>query len=188
MVHRTYVTVRLTALLMSQLKIAHDVPVQCELDCRIASELAAAMRGLIISSDYDRVPCSAVLRSVTRNFVELFGPVAGDITITTRIVPLQLAAFKRRALALVVVNLLSNALLEAFCGLEEGHIEVQLAQPSRSYGRLIIMDNGRAQSVAAPRESQQISNDLANLLEAEVRYRTLGLDGTVVEIDFPIQD
>jgi hypothetical protein len=52
------------------------------------------------------------------------GPVAGEITIASRIEPLQLVAFKRRALGLVVIELISDALLHEFSEFEAGHIEV----------------------------------------------------------------
>jgi hypothetical protein len=50
--------------------------------------------------------------------------VAGEITIASRIEPLQLVAFKRRALGLVVIELISDALLHEFSEFEAGHIEV----------------------------------------------------------------
>jgi hypothetical protein len=137
-------------------------------------------------SDGERMRCAPLLRGTTRNFVELFGPVAGDITIATRIEPLQLAAFKRRALGLMVIELLSNALLYAFRELEAGHIEVQLAQVSRSRARLIVTNNGRGQAVPIPKRCQQIGHDLANLLEAEIIHGMPGFGGTTAQIEFPV--
>ena len=142
MVHRTYVTIHLTALLMSKLRVERDAPMRFELDYRVASNLAAAIGELVIVHDNERLPCSAVLRGIVRNLVELFGPVAGNIRIATRIEPLQLAAFKRRALALVAVELISEALANAFRGLDEGHIEVHLTRISRSRARLTVKNSG----------------------------------------------
>jgi two-component sensor histidine kinase len=186
MVHRTYATIHLTSLLLSQWRREPRAPVRCELDYGVASNLAAAIRELTILSDGERVPCSALLRGITRNFVELFGPVAGDITIATRIEPLQLVAFKRRALGLVVIELLSNALLHAFREPEAGHIEVQLVQVSRSRARLIVKNNGRSRPVLIPKWCQQIGHDLANLLEAEIIHGMPGFDGTTAQIELPV--
>jgi hypothetical protein len=171
MVHRTYATIQLTSLVLSQWGREHRAPVRWQLDYRVAS---------------NRMPCAALLRGITRNFVELFGPVAGDITIATRIEPLQLAAFKRRALGLMVIELLSNALLYAFRELEAGHIEVQLAQVSRSRARLIVTNNGRRQAVPISKRCQQIGHDLANLLEAEIVHRMPGFGGTTAQIELPV--
>src|SRR3984957_1115605 len=150
------------SLLLSQWRREHRAPVRWQLYYEAASNLAAAIRELTILSDGERMRCAPLLRGITRNFVELFGPVAGDITIATRIEPLQLAAFKRRALGLMVIELLSNALLYAFRELEAGHIEVQLAQVSRSRALLIVTNNGRGQAVPIPKRCQQIGHNLAN--------------------------
>ena len=171
MVHRTYATIQLTSLVLSQGRREHRTPVRWQLDYRVAS---------------NRMPCAALLRGITRNFVELLGPVAGDITIATRIEPLQLAAFKRRALGLMVIELLSNALLYAFRELEAGHIEGQLAQVSRSRARLIVTNNGRRQAVPISKRCQQIGHDLANLLEAEIVHRMPGFGGTTAQIELPV--
>jgi two-component sensor histidine kinase len=186
MVHRTYVTIHLTALLMSNLRLEHNGPMRFELDYRVASNLAAAIGQLVIARDNERLPCSAVLRGIVRNLVELFGPVAGGIRIATRIEPLQLAAFKRRALALVAVELISQALASAYRRLDEGHIDVHLARISRSRARLTVKHSGRNQPACVPQACQPIGQDLASLLEAEIVYGIPALDGTTAQIDFLI--
>jgi two-component sensor histidine kinase len=186
MVHRTYVTIHLTALLMSKLRLERDAPMRLELDCRVASNLAAAISELVIVHDNERLPCSAVLRDIARNLVELFGPVAGNIRIATRIEPLQLAAFKRRALALAAVELISEGLVNAFRGSVEGHIEVQLTRISRSRARLTVKNGGSHQPSCIPQACQPIGQDLASLLEAEIVYGIPGYDGTAAQIDFLI--
>jgi two-component sensor histidine kinase len=186
MVHRTYVTIHLTALLMSRLRLEHDAPMRFALDYRVASNLAAAIGELVIVHDNERLPCSAVLRGIARNLVELFGPVAGNIGITTRIEPLQLAAFKRRALALLAVELISEALVNAFEGRDDEPIEVQLTQISRSRARLTVMSSGSNQAASVPQTCQPIGRDLASLLEAEIVYESPECDGTAAQIDFLI--
>jgi hypothetical protein len=186
MVHRTYVTIHLTALLVSNLKLEHDAPMRFELDYRVASNLAAAIGELVIVRDDERLPCSAVLRGIVRNLVELFGPVAGNIGIATRIEPLRLVAFKRRALALVAVELVSQALVSAYRRLDEGHIDVDLTRISRSRARLIIKHSDRNPAASVPQACQPIGQDLASLLEAEIVYGIPGFDGTTAQIDFLI--
>jgi two-component sensor histidine kinase len=186
MVHRTYVTIHLTALLMSNLRLEHDASMRFELDCRVASNLAAAIGQLVIVRDNERLPCSAVLRGIVRNLVELFGPVAGDVRIATRIEPLQLAAFKRRALALVAVELISQALVNGYRRLDEGHIDVHLTRISRSRARLTVKHSGRDQPACVPQACQPIGQDLASLLEAEIVYGIPAFDGTTAQIDFLI--
>jgi hypothetical protein len=186
MVHRTHVMVHLVASLMPKLSLELDAPVRCELDYEVANNLAAAIRELMIVNDNERLPCSAILRGIARNLVELFGPVAGNITIATRIEPLELAAFKRRALVLVAVELLSDALINAFRGLDEGHIEVQLARISRSRARLVVKNSGSNPPVSVSHGCQPIGHDLASLLEAEIIYGFPGFDGAAAQIDFRI--
>ena len=185
MVHRTFVTFRLIALLMSQMRLEPDDPMRRMLHYNVASNLLAAIHELAILNDNESLPCSTVLRAITRNFVALFGSIAGDITIAIRIEPLQLAAFKRRALALLATELLSKAFLHGFPGPEGGHIEVHLARISRSRALLMIKDSRRDQSSAAPVGCYQTGNDLAGLLEAEIVQGIAGFDGTAALIDFP---
>ena len=108
MVNRIYLTIHLTALLISRSRFEPGGPVQRESDYNVASNLAAGIRELTIVNDGERMRCSTLPHGIRRNFIELFGPVAGDITIAARIEPLQLVVFKRRALGLVVVELLSK--------------------------------------------------------------------------------
>jgi two-component sensor histidine kinase len=186
MVHRTYVMVHLTALLIAKLRFDSDDSVRPELDYQVASNLAAAIGELVVVHDNERLPCSAVLRGIARNFIELFGPIAGDISIATRIEPLRLAAFKRRALVLVAIELISQALVNGFHGLDKGHIEVQLARISFSRARLTVTTSDGGQPAYVPLLHQTTGKDLANLLEAEIVYENQGLDGAIAQIDFGI--
>jgi hypothetical protein len=186
MVHRTYVTIHLTALLISKLRFDGDTSLRCELDYAVASNLAAAFGELVVVHDNERLPCSAIIRGIARNFVELFGPVAGNIGIATRIEPLLLAAFKRRALVLVVVELISQALIYAFRGFDAGQIEVHLLRISRSRARLTVKNSSGNLPAYVAKSCRRIGNDLASLLEAEIVYGVAAFDGTLAQIDFRI--
>jgi hypothetical protein len=154
MVHRTYATIQLTSLVLSQWGREHRAPVRWQLDYRVAS---------------NRMPCAALLRGLTRNFVELFGPVAGDITIATRIEPLQLVAIKRCALGAVAIELLSDALLHAFVG---GKRDVSKFSSRRFRGHLLGLSSRTTAGRPArtPQVCQHIGRDLANLLETGIAY------------------
>jgi two-component sensor histidine kinase len=186
MVHRTCVTAQLTALLMSALRTERDVPIGLELDYRIASGLTASIRELVILNDNERLPCSVLLRSVTRNFVELFGQVAGNITVLITVEPLLLAAFKRRALILVAVELISQALIHGLSGPAQGRLEVALTRPNPSCARLVVGHNGTSRRPPVRLGCQQIEHDLANLLEAEIVYEVAGPGSMATVIDFPV--
>jgi hypothetical protein len=179
MVHRTYVTIHLTSLRMAQLRWEADAPMRFALDYGVADNLAASLGELAIGRDDERLPCSAVLRGIARNLVELFGPVAGNVGIATRIEPLQLAAFKRRALGLVVADLITASLIDGSEELEGGQIEVRLAAVSRGRGRLTVSGRG-IRAVPGPHCCPPIGQDLASLLEADIVYGGPG----VARIDF----
>jgi hypothetical protein len=186
MVHRTYVTIHLTALLISKLRLDGDASLRFELDYAVASNLATTLGELVVVHDNERLPCSAIIRGIARNFVELFGPAAGNIGIATRIEPLLLAAFKRRALVLVVVELISQALVYAFCGLDAGQIELHLRRISRSRARLTVKNSNGTLPAYVSKSGRWIGNDLASLLEAEIVYDVAASGGTLAQIDFLI--
>ena len=156
------------------------------LECGLASSLAEAIRELTIAHDTVSAPCSALLRGTTRDLVELFGPAAGWVTIATRIAPLSLPAFKRRALVLLAIELVSSALMHAFHGLHARHIEIGLQPAAASFSRLVVKHNGVGTTCAIPHAGRQISNDLARLLEAEIVYDVAGISGVAAEIVFPV--
>jgi hypothetical protein len=114
-------------------------------------------------------PPGSAFRGITPNFFALFSPVAGDITIATRIEPLQLVAIKRCALGAVAIELLSDALLHAFVG---GKRDVSKFSSRRFRGHLLGLSSRTTAGRPArtPQVCQHIGRDLANLLETGIAY------------------
>jgi two-component sensor histidine kinase len=184
-IHRGYVMVRLNATLMDRSRPSRDTPLGRQVDARIAASLAAVFRSMVIVCDEDLLPCSRVLRDAARDLVELFGPAAGRVTIGTRIERVSLPAYQRRALVLAASELVSNALLHAFCGRSGGHIQVELEAFEPSRARLVVTDDGCGMPRVMPRNRLQVGRDLASLLEAEISYRVAAGGGTAAQIEFP---
>lgn len=86
--------------------------------------------------------------------------MAGDITIATRIEPLQLVAIKRCALGVVAIELLSDALLHAFVGAKR---DVSKFSSRRFRGHLLGLSS-RTTAAANPLERPKYANILAAIL------------------------
>ncbi len=185
MLHRTYVMVQLAASLITRSPSRDESLIACQLESAVASNLAMGLRELMVVHDNHYVPCSAGLRSATRNLVELFGPAAGLVTIGTSIEPLLLPEYKRRALVLLAVDLVSNALLHGFHRQAAGHIEVMLNPVTAGFTRLVVKHNGEATPAVFPHACHRTSRDIADLLEAELTEGAEGIACIATEIVFP---
>ena len=155
------------------------------LDIGLANDLAALFRALDIRQDDEEMPCSRVLRGVVRNLVALFGSGAGQIVIRTDIERLSLPAYKRRALVLAVSELVINALRHSFAGRREGQIKVTLQTFGAAHACLSVVDDGVGFRESRPSGQRGIAGGLADLLEADLVYRQVGIVGTSAEIVFP---
>jgi two-component sensor histidine kinase len=186
MLHRTYVMVQLAASLIARSPSRDESLIACQLESAVARNLAVGLRELMVVHDNHYVPCSAGLRSATRNLVELFGPSAGLVTVGTSIEPLQLPEYKRRALVLLAVDLVSNALLHGFHRQAFGHIEVMLHPVTPACTRLVVKHNGEAVPAVFPQACHRISRDLADLLEGELIDGAEGIAGIATEVVFPM--
>lgn len=147
---------------------------------RIALELAAAYRGLDFVQDSASVPCSAVLRTMVRDLVEVFGPVAGSPHVRTRIECLVLPAFQRRALVLAACRLLADMLCRGEPVTVTGDVSVSLVRVTPRTARLLVAGGrGWPDDTVA---------DLATLLACEP-VGGVDADGSVVvELTFPTHD
>jgi hypothetical protein len=97
--------------------------------------------------------------------------------------PLGLPAFQRRALVLIAFGVMSNVLLTRSRGVHAGNIDLVLSRVSHVRGRLAIHHSGM---VMLCRDGQQISNDLASLLETRIIYGGEDRADCIVEMDFPL--
>ena len=157
------------------------------LEQRIALELANTYQALYGDDDSEMLPCSDLLRTLVRDLVELFGPVAEHAHLRTCVEPIQLPAYKRRALVLSASALVCHALSH---------------RPIRAGGRsmavvLLRVDAARAlfridmEGWRAPRagcaKAFRVVADLASSLVDKPVYRAPAFSGPTVEIAFPIQ-
>jgi two-component sensor histidine kinase len=159
--------------------------VALRLDRGVAGDLAALFRTLEIRKEGEEVPCSCVLRGVIRNLVALFASGAGPVVIRTDIEPLSLPAYKRRALVLAASELVINALRHGFAGGCGGLIQVTLRAFGTAHACLTVVDDGVGFHESRLSGQRGIASDLADLLEADLVYRRLGIAGTNAEIVFP---
>jgi len=155
------------------------------LESGLATDLAALFRALDIRQDDEELPCSHVLRGVVRNLVALFGSGVARIVIRTDIERLSLPAYKRRALVLAASELVINALRHGFAGRRDGRIEVTLRLVGTARACLTVTDDGVGFRKSRPSRQFGIAGGLADLLEADLVYRQVGIAGTHAEIVFP---
>jgi hypothetical protein len=182
---RAYQMVRLTRQLDCRLPVANSDAIECMLEHRLAQAIADALLSLHIDRDGDPLPCSEILRSVVRNLVELFGPVAGKIAITTAIDRLELSAFRRRALILLASHLVIRTLLHAFWQSRSGRILVTLEQPTAALGRLTIGHDDEVIRLGPLEQNDGVTDDLGDLLESELEYRKDERGKMGASIEFP---
>ena len=153
---------------------------------RLALHLAEQIASLH-TLDISRVlACSGPLREIARDLVALFGPAAGTITLHTDIAPVSLPAYKRRALALLGHELLSNALAHAFQGRATGRLSLRLALVSPATMRLDVADDGIGFRHGVPDPVTSIAGALTDLLEGELYYLHHGAPGTRAVATFPL--
>jgi len=184
--HRAYQTVRLTRLLDARLPCRDHDPAELDLEWRVAGGLAEALHSLRIARDSEKLPCSEVLRDVVRDLVELFGEAVGIADISTRIEPMKLASFKRRALTLMAGHFVIELLLRAFRERSSGQILVTLDRPCRWLGRLTVSYYDHVVPFGPPDWRHGVIDDLASLLESEVVYHAGG-EQIVAAVEFPIR-
>jgi signal transduction histidine kinase len=150
-----------------------------------ADRLSAGLRLLRDLSPAIRVPCSAVVRDIARDLVELFGPTVGEVSVAMRIEPLTMTNVKRRALVLIVCNLLLHAIAEGYPGRAAGRLIVSLRRSGEFDARLSVADDGYGGDREwAPSASAAIG-DLAAVLEGRLLCRRDAGGGCVVEVTFP---
>lgn len=180
--HRAYDMVWLVA----QLEQCAPLPAQCFLAARaehqIAAEIDATIRALDLADEHRVLPSSGLLRTLVRDLVELFGPVAGPLQFDTCIEPLLLPAYRRRALILAAGALVGNALGQrAIGGIS---VALRLQQPGRA--SLRVATDRPWPSLEEAVQPCGIVADMASLLESEPVAAAGPRGGSAVEIDFPV--
>jgi len=157
------------------------------LERRLALELAGTFQALDVVDDSRVLPCSDLLRTLVRDLIELFGPVAGHVGLHTCVEPIQLPAYRRRALVLIASALVCDALSHGPIPGGDGGMAMLLLRVDAARALFRIdMEGWRAPRVGRARPFEMVAN-LASLLEGEPVYRTRAFSGATVEIAFPIQ-
>jgi two-component sensor histidine kinase len=151
-----------------------------------ADRLSAGLSLVRDLSAADPVPCSTVLRHVVRDLVELFGPTVGEVSVATQVEPVAMANLKRRALVLVVCNLLLRAIADGFASRRSGTLVVSLQRTGRARMRLTIADNGSAWARDWSDESGEAIDDLAAVLGGRLVHQRDGRGGVISELTFPV--
>jgi two-component sensor histidine kinase len=182
--HRAYNMVKLCQMLERAKRNCPNNRSNCRVEFALADDLAAQYRSLVEAAEHDIVPCSAALRAVVSDLVELFGSVR-DVELRTDIEPVSLPAYQRRALVLTASELVTNALRHAFKGRRHGRIVVILRKLSYRDARLIVVDDGIGCDMSPVEAERGVAGGLAGLLQADLLYGPYSRAGTVSEISFP---
>ncbi len=182
--HRAYSFVRLVDSRDRRGEFRGEDPIVAQVEDAIACDLADRFSELTAGGERDMRPCASVLRNVTTGLGALFG-VPANITVETKIEDVWLPAYKRRALVLAASELVTNALLHAFCGRTAGNIEVSLAALSPMSACLRVGDNGSGFTKSSPNLDYGVGAGLAGLLEADLAYDRMA-GWTIAEIEFPL--
>jgi two-component sensor histidine kinase len=151
-----------------------------------ADRLSAGLSLLQDLSGARPVPCSAVLRHVVRDLVELFGPTIGEVSVATRIEPITMTCAKRRAVVLTVCNLLLNSMAEGFPGRSRGTILVSLQRINQAQVRLTVADDGCTSIRDPMEESWESIDDLTALLGGRLVRQRDGRGGAITELTFSL--
>jgi hypothetical protein len=117
------------------------------------------------------VPCSALLRHLVRDLVELSGPTAGEVTATAQIEPLALPSVKRRALVLAACNLLLHFISGGYSGRSRGTLLVSLRRIGGCHARLTVADDGCAKDRDQAPEVLEAIEDLTAIFHGHFTSR-----------------
>jgi two-component sensor histidine kinase len=186
--HRAHSMIRLVARLERRAPRRNKPPEPLNIENKLGVELASIFDSLAIANNEELRACSCPIRDVARNLIELFGPGVGHITLATSVERLALPAFQHRALILMVSELIINSLLHAFGDRPTGHMALRLDRLNSGTARLAVTDDGRGLFRSASHRPARcgVINDLADLLQSEVTYRSTPGAGTTAEIDIPL--
>ena len=181
-IHRAY---RMLQLLLRLRERRHGNEHAWQANYALAMQLAADIRSLSETAEHRQVPCAAVLSSVVRTLGSLFGEAAGDISLSTSIERVSLPAWRRRALSLVAIELVVNALNHAFDGGAPGRIDVCLRVTGKC-ARLRVADDGIGYFAGDAETCASMAGRLGALLGGRLVYRRDPAWTTSAEIVVPV--
>jgi two-component sensor histidine kinase len=147
--------------------------------------LAALYRRLDGASQVDEIDAADYLGGVVAGFRDSMAAPAG-VTVDADLAPVALPTRRAVPLALVLNELLTNAVKHAFGGTGRGRISIALSTEGRTCS-LRIADDGTGMSPAAPGSGvgRSLVAAFVGELDGELATAT-GPNGTVVTVTFPI--
>jgi hypothetical protein len=150
---------------------------------RAVDRLAAGLRLLNDPKSAAPTPCSATLRYLARDWVELFGPAVGDVSLATDIERLALPALKGRALLLAASTLILDALCAGIAHPGRVGMVVSLHRFSDAYACLSVADD--RPPLSATRSGAACAG-LVAVLDGHFACRPATGGGTLRDVMFPL--
>jgi two-component sensor histidine kinase len=150
----------------------------------LAQSLANNISSLSVNYPPRCVACTRIVGDIASDLVELFGPTAGGVEIVMAIEPVYLPSLKRRALALLVTELVANALIHAFASSQHNRIQVTLRGSRSGIATLYVEDNGIGFAQEELNETG-VGASLAALLQGRLMVSRTAARTTSIGLDFP---
>jgi len=150
-----------------------------------AIALADALAELRIVDDLEVLPCSRLLGETAAGLLNLFNLPDSDFEARIVLEGIAMAAYKRRALILATSTLVMQTITSV---MDRGYtpvISIKLSAQSNGHWRLAVTTEGAAGADEDARESDDIVDGLADLLEAQNVRRLRRMSEFVTEVDFP---
>ncbi len=170
-IHRAERLAELTSLLECDADHRALTQLDSDMECRLATYLAACYRALTIQHDLEMRPCATLLRDIGINLNRLFSPIAnpGNNPLNCSIERIALPAFKQRALVLLASTLIMDVLVSTEHGNGAASMELALWTLEPGLFQFTITDYRGA---LMPPSHSPLVNDLADLLEAETAFHS----------------
>ncbi len=132
-------------------------------------------------------PVFDAVQVIVCNIIELFAPAVGSVRVHIYIERMTLPAYKRRALVLILCELLLASLQHGLAGHHSGNITVTLGRTeSKGMAQLSVGDDGWGISGDWLPPRRGSISDLAALLESDVTYYLRKGGGTEGQVRFPV--
>lgn len=139
------------------------------------------------AKDFGRVPFAAYIRGLASDVFEATGVTRSEVSLVLAVDDVAIPLDKAVPCALVLNELVTNALKHAFPGGRRGRIRVELARTDESHVRLAVSDDGVGLTPGLDVEHSdslglRLVTTLAEQLEARLRIQ--GQGGTSFELTF----
>jgi hypothetical protein len=131
--------------------------------------------------------CTPLIRGIASGLVDLFGRAVNGLKVDFKLSPLSLTVLKRRALVLMVSELVLDLIIEAFPHKQRAVIFVALE--SLGAGVFCLTVHSDSISIGEDRlcNSMSLTSQLASILDGEMIYRRSNFGGARFEIEFSNQ-